>query len=78
MNIDIRPKFQIVTPDEGYVLTNYMSEQDIKEYDSFMSCYCPLDCDHKHIREITVEEDTVLRSLRDKALGYDTAEEHNR
>lgn len=78
MKVEIKPKFQIVTPDEGYVLTNYMSEQDIREYDSFMNCYSPLDCDHSHIREITLEEDAVLRNERDKAIAYDTAKEHNR
>ena len=78
MKVDIRTKFQIVTSDEGYVLTNYMVDQDIREYNSFMNCYCPLDCDHSHIREITVEEDTVLRSERDKAIANDTAKEHNR
>lgn len=78
MKVEIKPKFQIVTPDEGYVLTNYTVEQDIREYDSFMSCYCPLDCDHSHIREITVEEDTVLCDQRDKAIENDNIKKHTR
>lgn len=76
MKVEIKTKFQIVTPEEGFVLTNYKNGDDILTYDSFMSCYCPLDCDHSHIREITVEEDAVLCSERDKS--YDTIKEHNR
>ena len=78
MKVDIRPKFQIVTPEEGFVLTNYKDGDDILTYDSFMSCYCPLDCDHSHIREITAAEDAVLCEQRDKAIEYDTIKERNR
>ena len=78
MKVEIKPKFQIVTPEEGYILTNYKEGDDILDYSSFMSCYCPLDCDHSHIREITVEEDSVLCIERDKAIEYDTIKEHNR
>lgn len=76
MKVEIKPKFQIVTPEDGFVLTNYKDGDNILSYDSYMSCYCPLGCDHSHIREITVAEDAVLRSERDKA--YDTTKEHNR
>lgn len=78
MNIDIRPKFQIVTSEDGFVLTNYKEGDDILTYSSFISCYCPLGCDHSHIREITVAEDAVLRSERDKAIANDTDKEHKR
>lgn len=76
MKVDIKPKFQIVTPDDGYVLTNYKDGDDIRGYDSFKSCYCPLDCDHSHIREITVAEDAILCEQRDKALEYDSTKEY--
>jgi hypothetical protein len=78
MKIEITPRFQIVTPDEGYIFTEYHDGQDIKEYSSFSSCYCPLNCDLKHLREITVDEDTVLCELRDKAIENDNAKEHIR
>lgn len=78
MKVEITPKFKIVTPDEGYVLTNYMVGQDIREYNSFMSCYCPLTCNLEHIREITVEENTVLCGERDKMIEYDYTKEYNR
>ena len=78
MKVEIKPKFQIVTPEEGFVLTNYKEGDDICSYDSFKSCYCPLDCDHSHIREITAAEDAVLCEQRDKAIEYDTTKEHNR
>ena len=76
MKVEIKTKFQIVTPEEGYVLTNYKEGDDIRSYDSFMSCYCPLDCDHSHIREITVAEDAVLTAERDKLIEYDSAKEY--
>jgi hypothetical protein len=76
MKVEIKPKFQIVTPEEGYVLTNYKEGDDIRSYNSFMSCYCPLDCDHSHIREITAAEDAVLTAERDKVLEYDSTKEY--
>lgn len=76
MKVEIRERFQIVTPDDGYVLTNYKDGDDIRGYDSFMSCYCPLGCDHSHIREITVAEDAVLTAERDKVLEYDSTKEY--
>lgn len=76
MKVEIKPKFQIVTPEEGFVLTNYKEGDDILTYSSFKSCYCPLDCDLKHIREITVAEDAVLTAERDKVLEYDSTKEY--
>lgn len=78
MKVEITSKFQIVTPDEGYIFTEYNAGQDIKEYSSFSSCYCPLNCDLKHIREITVEEDAVLCEQRDKAIENDNVKEYIR
>lgn len=76
MKVEIKAKFQIVTPEEGFVLTNYKEGDDIRTYGSFKSCYCPLDCDHSHIREITVAEDAVLTAERDKVLEYDSTKEY--
>ena len=68
MKVEIKTKFQIVTPEEGYVLTNYKEGDDIRSYDSFMSCYCPLDCDLKHISEISIEEDAILMEKLEELL----------
>lgn len=68
MKVEIKPKFQIVTPEEGFVLTNYKEGDDILTYSSFKSCYCPLDCDHSHIREITVAEDAILMEKLEELL----------
>ena len=76
MKVEIKAKFQIVTPEEGFVLTNYKEGDGILTYSSFKSCYCPLDCDHSHIREITVAEDAVLTAERDKVLEYDSVKEY--
>lgn len=78
MKVETTSKFKIVTSDEGYVLTNYEDGQDVIEYNSFMSCYCPLNCDLTHIREISAKEDAVLCEERDKAIGYDNTKEYAR
>lgn len=68
MKVEIKPKFQIVTPEDGFVLTNYKEGDDILTYSSFMSCYCPLDCDHSHITEITIEEDEAYKAKLEEAI----------
>ena len=68
MKVEIKPKFQIVTPEEGFVLTNYKEGDDILTYSSFKSCYCPLDCDLKHISEISTEEDAILMEKLEELL----------
>lgn len=61
MKIEIKEKYQIVKPEEGYLLTNYKDEMDIKGYNSFKECVCPLDCDLEHLREITLEQDSEYK-----------------
>lgn len=81
MKVEIKPKFQIVTPEEGFVLTNYKEGDDILTYNSFKSCYCPLDCDLKHLSEISIEEDAVLMAKIEEILNKeknDTVKEYNR
>lgn len=68
MKVEIKSKFQIVTPEEGFVLTNYKEGDDILTYSSFKSCYCPLDCDLKHISEISIEEDAILMEKLEELL----------
>jgi hypothetical protein len=68
MKVEIKAKFQIVTPEEGFVLTNYKEGDDILTYSSFKSCYCPLDCDLKHISEISIEEDAILMEKLEELL----------
>lgn len=48
--------FKIVTPEDGYVLTNFKEGDDIKTYSSFAECVCPIECDLKHLTEITIED----------------------
>ena len=81
MKVEIKPKFQIVTPEDGFVLTNYKEGDDIRSYDSFKSCYCPLDCDLKHISEISIEEDAAIMAKLDELFNKeknDTVKEYSR
>nr|DAV62079.1 MAG TPA: hypothetical protein [Caudoviricetes sp.] len=68
MKIEIKEKYQIVKPEEGYLLTNYKDELDIKQYSSFKECICPLSCDLKHLREITLDKDIEYKEAAKKAL----------
>lgn len=78
MKIENKEKFRVITADEGFVLTTYTEEDDIRNYSSFQSCYSPLNSDISHIREISNEEDARLTEERDKALAYDNTKEYNR
>jgi hypothetical protein len=70
MIIETREKFRVIKADEGFVLTTYTNE-DIRDYSSFDTCYVPLNSDISYIREITIEEDARLTEERNKALEYD-------
>ena len=78
MKIEIKEKYRVILADEGFVLTTYKPEEDIRGYSSFESCYSPLNGDISHIREISKEEDARLTEERDKALEYDNLKEYNR
>lgn len=78
MKIENKEKYRVITADEGFVLTTYKAEEDIRGYSSFQSCYSPLNGDISHIREISNEEDARLTEERNKALEYDNPKEYNR
>ena len=78
MKIENKEKFRVIEAEDGFVLTTYTPEEDIRGYSSFESCYSPLNGDISHIREISNEEDTRLTEERDKALAYDNTKEYNR
>lgn len=61
MKIEIKEKYKVVKPEDNMLLTNYKDEMDIKEYNSFKECICPLNCDLGHLREITLEQDSEYK-----------------
>lgn len=61
MKIEIKEKYKVVKPEDNMLLTNYKDEMDIKGYNSFNECICPLSCDLKHLREITKEQDNSYK-----------------
>lgn len=61
MKVEIKEKYQVVKPEDSMLLTNYKDEMDIKGYNSFKECICPLSCDLKHLREITKEQDNSYK-----------------
>lgn len=82
MKVNIKPKFQEIFADEGYMLTNYKDGDE--SYSGFKSCICPLNCDLKHITEITIERHNELeeyfRKMEEqyKLMRNDTVKEYNR
>jgi hypothetical protein len=67
MKIEIKEKYKVVKPEDNMLLTNYKDEMDIKGYNSFKECICPLNCDLEHLREITLEQDSEYKELAIKA-----------
>lgn len=67
MKIEIKEKYKVVSPEEGYVLTNYKEGMDIKLYSSFTECICPLSCDLGHLSEISIEQDAKYKEESEKA-----------
>lgn len=60
MIIEVKERYKVIRPEEGYVLTNYKDGDDIKQYYAFSECICPLSCNTDHLREITIEESIKL------------------
>lgn len=77
MIIENKEKFRILKAEDGFVLTTYTGD-DIRNYDSFLNCYSPLNGDISHIKEISSEEDVRLSEERDKVLAYDNSKEYKR
>ena len=67
MKIEIKAKYKVVRPEEGYVLTNYKEVMDIKSYNSFTECICPLSCDLEHLSEVSLDKDAEYKELAIKA-----------
>lgn len=68
MKVEIKEKYQVVKPEDSMLLTNYKDEMDIKGYNSFKKCICPLDCDLTHLREISLEQDRIYKEQAEKAI----------
>lgn len=64
MNVEILETYKRITPSENCILTEYVDGDDIKNYLSFKMCVCPLNCDCKHIREITLDKDLEYKQLK--------------
>ena len=56
MNVVNKKYFYELTPDEGYVLTDW-DKNDIIDYSSYKIVVCPLITPIENFYEITVEED---------------------
>lgn len=56
MIIEVKERYKVIRPEEGYILTNYKDGEDIKQYAAFSECVCPLSCSADNLREITIEE----------------------
>lgn len=67
MKIEIKEKYKVVSPEEGYILTNYKEWMDIKSYSSFTECICPLSCDLEHLSEVSLDKDAEYKELAIKA-----------
>ena len=68
MNIELKPKFKVITSAEGYVITTYKETEDIKGYSSFTIAYAPLNADLSDYREITIAEDEAYMEAMEKAI----------
>lgn len=68
MKVEIKEKFKVVKPEDGYKLTNYKDGDDIMSYSSFVECVCPLNCDLEHLNEITIEQDAEYIRLAIEAI----------
>lgn len=50
----------IVTPEDGYVLTNwYKDKDDILDYSSSVIMYTPMNYDTSYIYEVSIEDDEM-------------------
>lgn len=67
MKVEIKEKYQVVKPEDSMLLTNYKDEMDIKGYNSFKECICPLDCDLTHLSEVSLDKDAEYKELAIKA-----------
>lgn len=67
MKTEIKEKYKVVSPEEGYILTNYKEGMDIKTYSSFTECICPLSCDLEHLSEVSLDKDAEYKELAIKA-----------
>lgn len=67
MKIEIKEKYKVVKPEDNMLLTNYKDEMDIKGYNSFKECICPLSCDLEHLSEVSLDKDAEYKELAIKA-----------
>ena len=61
-------KFVHLHAAEGYVITEWMEGNDIKEYSGSNCYYMPIKDEYQEFRVITFEEDRRLEALREEAV----------
>lgn len=59
-NLDSTTNVWTLTSPEGYVITSWNENDDIKKFNSFSIAYCPLDTDFSQYRLITELESELL------------------
>jgi hypothetical protein len=68
MRIDITDRFQIITADEGMVLTEWKEGGNILDYSYTTKCFSPLNYDASGLREITIEESDRLMAEQERMI----------
>lgn len=68
MKKEINQYFLTLEPEEGYMITNYTDDKDIKDYISFSIMCMPLGSDIRQYYEITIEKDAEYKELQEQAL----------
>jgi hypothetical protein len=61
-------KFVHIHTEEGYFMTSWTDEKDIKEYAGSVCYYMPIRDEYEDYRIITLEEHNELESRRDAAI----------
>lgn len=69
MRIDTNDRFQIITADEGMVLTEWKEGDDIVNYSYATRQFNPLNYDFSKLREITQEECDRLMVEQEQAIA---------
>ena len=61
-------KFVHIHTEEGYVMTSWTDEKDIKEYAGSVCYYMPIRNEYEDYRIITLKEHNELENRRDEAI----------
>lgn len=60
--------FMHLHTEDGWILTNWSADEDIKEYSGSECYYMPIRDEYKDFRIITVEEHNELEKQRDEEI----------